>query len=368
VASSRFKSFAKKYCEPGLKSERAGTYKLLLHYFGTESYADLGAIYLPRYVKDTLANIEITGAEYKDGEYICPICGARHREGFVAGIVGSISSAKSEKWNRFLTVSISKSLNQMLREDKPVRICPLCMLDMLLASRRIVGGLTVYYTLALRAPVPVPVLVEVASLMHEIIGKFYEGAMKPSSPNIERIRLMTLFPLDAVRQVKPRVSIDALHDYSGISVSTNGGVRFKGGINDLKLQDKLMFVSLAGLLAYYGIYPLVVTVGYPPYLVSPPEKLVSYEVVYPLYDYAPSSEEKSFGGPVTPYVSSTLASLPMLYRARDDPEKGKHARHIEEILGFTPAHAPLMLLYSNPDLYSRVSQLLHMFMGERGIE
>ncbi len=360
---SVFKKFVGKYCDKKKrKDERAGTYRLLLHYYGSEKDEELATLYLPRYAKDATINIEITGVKYADGNYLCPICGARHREGFVAGIVGTVSNARSEKWSRFLTLNISKNLNQMLNEKKPIRICPLCMLDVLLASRRTIRGYAVYYTLSLQTPMPVPVLHEIAGLMHKIISKFYEGSSSPSTPNTSNIDSMSKSPIDIVAEVKRR-PIDILHNYAGVSISTNGSVRFKGDIDNLKLQDKIIFTALAGLLAYYGLYPVMITVGYPPSLVTSSNKLISYEVVYPLYDYAPNTEDNRFRKPVTPYVASTLVSLPLLYRDRENPERRRYARHIEEILGFSPEYSPLTLLYSNPDLYSYVSNLINRFMG-----
>ncbi|MEB3797413.1 MAG: hypothetical protein G5Z42_01160 [Caldisphaeraceae archaeon] len=102
--SSRFK-FKNKHCEPGIHRnkkrqkkirfpedlyDRVGTYELMLHYFGPEKNAELDDFYLPLYAKDQLYRVSITGVKFEEGGFICPICGVRHREGFVAGIIGDI--------------------------------------------------------------------------------------------------------------------------------------------------------------------------------------------------------------------------------------------------------------------------------------
>lgn len=361
IEDSRFKSFAEKYCDhKRVKNERAGTYTLLLHYYGTDSENELKDIFLPNYTKSLTKNVKISRVVYSDGEYLCPVCGTKHREGFVTGIIGSITNVKSEKWNRFLNINLGKNLNQMLREDKNIRVCPLCTLDMLLESRDIGKGFTVYYTLSLRTPLPVEVLREIFEIIDKIIKNVYTSN-KITSPNLKELKRLLLHPETLTRSLG-RPPVDVLLDYSGISVSTNGKRWFSGKLENLKLQEKLMPLAIAGLLAYYGLYPITISINRPPALAIPSDILISYDVIYPLYNYTPKTEGKNNSIPVTPFVSATLASMPRLYKDRESDELRRYARHIEEILGFSPQHAPLLLLYSNPEVYFHISGLFSRFM------
>ena len=351
-----------KHCKPGTKHERAGTYELLLHYFGPKGASKLTGIVLPSYVKDSLLNINIEGVEYGDGSFICPMCGARHSEGFIAGIVGDVIGSKSEKWSRFLPITISKSLNQALRETSRVRICPLCMLDILL-NRQVTQvssdrQFSPYFTLSLQTPVPVSVLKEIAGLMHVIVWYTLSSlSLKDIGSISERINTLLKNPHRILSQVKT-LERGALLDYGSLMVSTNGAVRFVVSLSDLKLQDKLVFVAVAGLLGYYGVYPITITLGYPPAVPTGTNQLINYEVTYPLYGYRPS--EKKYEN-CAPFVTAVLASIPGLYHIRDSPNE--RIRHVEEVLGFEPTHAPLLLLYSNPQVYSHVDRLISMFLG-----
>jgi len=363
-----------KLCFTRNKHDRTNMYDLLYHYYGGK-LKELNERYLPFYVKSALQGITIEDTEYATGPFKCPMCGAEHKEGFVVGLVGNVGGVVTEKWNRFLlTTNKQGNLNRMLNELGNYRICPLCMADILIENREIEGrrrkrggkknlknlkNFRAYYSFGTQAPLPLTALWDLSSLAYSIVKdtlSIFNNEITDAKKSF--INKLLTEPEKYMENVERLGSMPHIYsDYGANIFFTHGGRWISKEGDNLKLRDKLKLVAVGGILAYYGIYPIYISVA-KPLALQVPDTLISYETIFALYDYSPS--DKRYGD-YTPYVSALLATIPLLYEDKD-------AKQIEELLEFTPKESPLLLLYSNPKVYSYIFSILSKFLFVEGDE
>ncbi len=339
IGKKKPNKFKGKNCDP-LGDFKMSTYEVVLLYYGSkEKAAEIGKeIILPKDVVDQLINIEIEGVRYVSGSYTCPFCGVRTPVGVhvseIGDIIGGIRAAK-EKWTRrFPPVN----LNVMLR-NPPYLACPLCLGEALLYSRLFakVKGERVLVGNTYSAPLPVSAAYDLGALLQHLIDKFGNRLIKSEKA------LSEMFNVAHVEGL-PESSTVAV-DY--FTATIYGIVGLKGEKN---IEVTVNGVALAGLLASWGLYPLVMKPDPSP---SHTDKLLTfYKGQYPLFDFSPSDKQLE---QLTPYVASLMMGMGHLYFRKF--VIGESVPATTEVLNYPPCNAPLLLQYASPQLYSHIESL-----------
>ena len=299
---------------------------------------------LPRPVEGMFQGVRIRDVVYRDGGAICPVCGIRTPVGVPGDFLQFFNSnITMEQWSRTLHPG---NVNRIMNTVSPYAVDPLCLGEAILR-----GGLGSQFliTLTLRAPTPLGVLEEVGRLGIAIIDAL--GARGPGIPRAGSVEM--LFPVDDLvpRELEsvlvkaegseaPQFVYDA---FSSVVV-----LPYRGGMRSHQ-DEWVKDVTVAGVLASWGLYPLTVSEAIPS---APSEALLTYSKGRkPLYDYEP--RRRNVGG-YTPYVAASMAALAWL-NARAGSE---NLPAVLEILDYPPRFAPAVLQYASPRLYAGVSGLL----------
>ena len=309
---------------------------------------------LPLAYRDMVGGVELDGVSYSSGGMICPVCGVSHSAGIRVSSYASLAEGRSlgsksglakEVWNRrFPAVNLNRLLQSETGKREAYRVCPLCTLDMLLAtyvnmwsSRR-----RMYYTVSFTAPMPAEALEDLAFVAYRLATIFEEERRGWSLEDY----------LDPWKVLGESVGGGVYTaDLVGSSIYVSARVDERRDGVDVAVHS----LKLAGLLASYGLYPLTVDRVFHPHKNS---LLVSYRVMGTLYSFDPSREMAggSLGYRASPYVASVLLALES-YAHRMERRDKRPPSSPEGLLGYPPGLADLLLAHVSPELYSRLEAL-----------
>lgn len=330
-------------CEMGVHPDfRGNSYKIALIYYGYRSRIQ-GRVILPSHVRDMLQGFELSGVEFAEGTYICPICGLRTPVGVPGDFLQFFNSKiKTEQWNRTLYPG---NVNTIMRNPRVgYAVDPLCLGDAIARSRLNTDYLI---SLTIRPPVPVEVLRDVGLLMYKLARTILGNGI----PKVDSV--LGLFYSDdwedTLNEVLKGIGTSGEPNYVYDVFSSTVYIPYRNEIRE-HVREWVADITHAGVLAAWGIYPL--TISEEPPQVPSESLLTYYKGKKPLYDYPPSDKVI---GRYTPYVAGSMASLVELYYRKYRLNENLPA--VLEVLDYPPQHSPLLLQYGSPSLYSILESL-----------
>jgi len=349
----RYKGITRRDCTATIyPGQKVSAYKITLAYYSDRK---LGLkIYLPSSVKDMFQGVELKGVEYRDGDYVCPLCGLKTPVGTAVDFLKTFSGKLTpEQWCRRYypgNVNVIASPGTSLRE---YAIDPLCLGDTLVR----IGLKDILVALKFKASMPTLVLRDVGSLTYNLIyilGSSY-GIPKWFESSNSRGSVLSLLNYesegfeDILDEVgKPTSSSVFLYDM----FSTTLYVPYRDELSSHQ-EEWVRDIMTAGVLASWGLYPITISdvIAF-----DPSEKLLTYyKGQRALYDFAPSEWRLRSH---VPYVAVAMAGLSYL----DYMKNVENTPAYLEVLDYPPDYARILATYSSPHLYALIERT-HSYLG-----
>ena len=335
-------NYKKRDCERGVYLREVGnSYRIALLYYGRKNEIS-GDIFLPEGIRNSFLGIKMQGVEFEDGDKICPICGLNTPVGVVGDFLIFFFGRRRltpEQWSRRLHPD---SVNRLMQEGRRYVVDPLCLGEAIIRSQIEQRYLI---SLTLKALMPLQVMIEVGrlmgSLLYSIGGRRAINVMEfvYNEDGFSRRFDEVIGGIEKVTEI-PRFYYDAFSATLSIPYRRDKGLAHQ--------EEWLRDVVTPGILAAWGLYPLVISETIPS---SPSSLLLTYyKGRRPLYSFEPS--DRRLGG-YTPYVATAMMSIAVLNRR----SMRENLPAVLEVLDYPPELSPLLLQYGSPEMYSLVESL-----------
>lgn len=338
--------FKKKYCDK-LGRLRLGTYHTLILYYGSRELAEElipnTKPVLPTGFKDMLLGIRFNDVEFGDSPYTCPLCGIKTPHGVHLSMISDLlgRNVAKEKWSRRYP---PVNLNILLRSPREYLVCPICLGDTILYHRLMSEAprgkgrnrKNVLFTMTFSATMPITASEDLGMLLRYLLENSYDKSVALDT------KLLPLLSVEMLPDTLPEASLA----FDPFTTSLYGVVTVWGE----GFEPTARITTMAGLLASWGLYPIIASYAQPS---APTRKLfLSPDGQRDMYDFDPSDRRD---GRYTPYVASLLLAFGHLYNRKYNVNEPVPA--VTEILDYTPNHAPHLLQYASPRLYSHLESL-----------
>jgi len=335
----RENGYTQRDCEEGLHPDGSGnSYKIALAYYGHNGEDGLRVV-LPEGVKGMFQGVVVNGVDYASGESTCPICGLRTPVGVPGDFIKFFGERlKTEHWARRLYPG---NVNVIMSGIKEYAIDPLCLGDIIIRSTYFDDILV---SLTLRVFTPLNALAEIATLLGALVNLCRDRRFSCSAALEDTKRV-----LESLGSTRDRTRIPV---YDAFTTAISASWREKRRSH---LDEWVEDITLAGVLAGWGLYPLVISPAIP---TVPTEVVLSYyKGQKPLYDFRPSDRHY---GSFLPYVSVTMSSLEEL---SDRRSQGESLPALLEVLDYPPDVSPVLAQYGSPHMSSLLESFEKRIMG-----